>query len=306
MSIYRGRFAPSPTGPLHFGSLVAAVSSYLDARHNQGEWLLRMEDLDPPREIPGAADDILRTLKALGMHWDGPVVYQSQRGHYYEEALATLKDSGHSYGCACTRREIADSSMQSDSGNVYPGTCRSGIAQGRRARSIRVQVYDNAVTIHDRLQDKLTQPLGRDVGDFIVRRADELVAYQLAVVVDDAEQGISHVVRGADLFDSTPRQVHLQQLLGYPQPAYLHIPVAVNSGNEKLSKQTHAEAINPGNWSTTLRDVLAFLNQQLPGSAEDASKEEFWQWAIQHWDTGSLPATRSIMAASSYAPVKKT
>ena len=144
------------------------------------------------------------------------------------------------------------------------------------------------------------QQLGRDVGDFIVRRADDLIAYQLAVVVDDAEQEISHVVRGADLFDSTPRQVHLQQLLGYPQPAYLHLPVAVNSGNEKLSKQTHAQAINPDNWSTTLSDVLAFLNQQLPGSVEDASLEEFWQWAIKHWDTGSLPATRSIMAAPPY------
>ena len=300
MNSYRGRFAPSPTGPLHFGSLVAAVSSYLDARHNQGDWLLRMEDLDPPREIPGAADDILRTLEALGMHWDGPVVYQSQRNHIYEEALANLQDSGHSYGCACTRREIADSSMKAGSGHVYPGTCRSGITGGRRARSIRVQVYDRTITINDRLQDTLVQPLGRDVGDFIVRRADELVAYQLAVVVDDAEQEISHVVRGADLFDSTPRQVHLQQLLGYPQPAYLHIPVAVNSGNEKLSKQTHAQAINPDNWSTTLRDVLAFLNQQLPESVKDASKEEFWQWAIKHWDANSLPATRSIMAAPPY------
>jgi len=300
VSTYRGRFAPSPTGPLHFGSLVAAVSSYLDARHNQGDWLLRMEDLDPPREIPGAADDILRTLEALGMQWDGPVVYQSQRNHIYEEALASLQDSGHSYGCACTRREIADSSMKSGTGNVYPGTCRPGIAQGRRARSVRVQVYDNAITINDRLQDTLVQQLGRDVGDFIVRRADELFAYQLAVVVDDAEQEISHVVRGADLFDSTPRQVHLQQLLGYPQPAYLHVPVAVNSGNEKLSKQTHAQAINPGNWSTTLCDVLALLNQQLPESAEDASQEEFWQWAIQHWNIGKLPATRSIMAALLY------
>ena len=306
MSTYRGRFAPSPTGPLHFGSLIAAVSSYLDARHNQGDWLLRMEDLDPPREIPGAADDILRTLETLGMHWDGPVVYQSQRSHYYEEALASLKDSGDSYGCACTRREIADSSMKSNSGNVYPGTCRHGITGGRRARSIRVQVYDRTITINDRLQDTLVQQLGRDVGDFIVRRADELFAYQLAVVVDDAEQKISHVVRGADLFDSTPRQVHLQQLLGYPQPAYLHIPVAVNSDNEKLSKQTHAQAINPGNWSTTLCDVLALLNQQLPESAEDASQEEFWQWAIKYWDAKSLPAARSIMAGLSYAPVKKT
>ena len=298
---YRGRFAPSPTGPLHFGSLIAAVSSYLDARHHQGEWLLRMEDLDPPREIPGAADNILRTLDALGMHWDGPVVYQSQRSHYYDAALAVLERSGHVYGCACTRREIADSSMKSGTGNVYPGTCRSGIPQGRHARSVRVRVYDGDITIMDRLQGGLMQPLGKAVGDFIVRRADQLVAYQLAVVVDDAEQEITHVVRGADLFDSTPRQVHLQQLLGYPLPAYLHVPVAVNTDNEKLSKQTHAQAVDPGNWSTTLRDVLAFLNQELPKSVQDASKAELWQWAIEHWDTGALPASRSIVATPPYS-----
>ncbi|MCK5480279.1 MAG: tRNA glutamyl-Q(34) synthetase GluQRS [Gammaproteobacteria bacterium] len=305
MNTYRGRFAPSPTGPLHFGSLIAAVSSYLDARHNQGEWLLRMEDLDPPREIPGAADDILHTLEALGMHWDGPVVYQSQRAHYYDDALAALERSGHIYGCACTRKEIADSSMKSGAGNVYPGTCRSGIPQGRSARSIRVQVYDSEITIRDRLHGKLLQRLGKDIGDFTVRRADQLIAYQLAVVVDDADHDISHVVRGADLFDSTPRQVYLQKLLGYPLPAYLHIPVAVNEENEKLSKQTHAQAVEPGNWPTLLCDVLAFLNQQLPESVEDASQAELWQWAIEHWNTGSLPATRSITAAPPYASLHK-
>jgi len=301
MNTYRGRFAPSPTGPLHFGSLIAAVSSYLDARHNEGEWLLRMEDLDPPREIPGAADDILRTLEALGMHWNGPVVYQSQRGHYYDDALAILERSAHVYGCACTRKEIADSSMQPGAGNIYPGTCRSGIPQGRTARSIRVRVCENEITIRDRLQGKLLQRLDKEVGDFIVRRADRLVAYQLAVVVDDAEQEISHIVRGADLFDSTPRQVYLQQLLGYPLPAYLHIPVAVNDSNEKLAKQTHAQAIEPRDWLAILCDVLAFLNQPLPESVEDANQVEFWQWAIEHWNTGSLPATRSITAAPPYA-----
>jgi len=229
------------------------------------------------------------------MHWDGPVVYQSQRSHYYDEALAALERSGHVYGCACTRSEIADSSIKPGAVNVYPGTCRSGIPPGRRARSVRVQVYDKDITIMDRLQGRLMQQLGKDVGDFIVRRADQLVAYQLAVVVDDAEQEISHVVRGADLFDSTPRQVHLQQLLGYPLPTYLHIPVAVNTGNEKLSKQTHAQAIDPGNWSKALYDVLAFLNQELPGSVQDASKAELWQWAIEHWDTDALPASRSIV-----------
>ena len=301
MNSYRGRFAPSPSGPLHFGSLVAAVSSFLDARHNQGEWLLRMEDLDPPREIPGAADDILRTLDALGMNWDGSVVYQSQRRHYYDDALADLERLGYTYGCACTRKEVADSSMKSGSGSVYPGTCRSGIPQGRSTRSIRVLVYDNNITIEDRLQGTLRQQLAKDVGDFIVRRADQLIAYQLAVVVDDAEQAISHVVRGADLFDTTPRQVHLQQLLDYPRPAYLHIPMAMKTDNDKLSKQTHAAAVDPANWSTVLRDALTFLSQELPESIEDASQTEFWRWAIEHWNTDALPATRSIMASSAYS-----
>ena len=300
MNTYRGRFAPSPTGPLHFGSLVAAVSSYLDARHQQGEWLVRMEDLDPPREVPGAADDILRTLDALGMHWDGPVTWQSQRGHYYDDALAILARAGHTYGCACTRRELADSSMNSGGGSIYPGTCRSGIPPGRSARSIRVQVYNSDITVSDRLQGTLRQQLGNEVGDFIVRRADQLTAYQLAVVVDDAEQGISHVVRGTDLFDSTPRQVHLQQLLGYPLPAYLHIAVAVDNKNNKLSKQTQASPVDSGHWSMLLCDVLAFLNQELPESVEDASMGELWDWAIEHWDTGLLPATRSIVAAPPY------
>ena len=300
MSSYRGRFAPSPSGPLHFGSLIAAVSSFLDARHNQGEWLLRMEDLDPPREISGAAEDILRTLDAFGMHWDGPVVYQSRRSPYYDDALACLERLGHSYGCACTRKEVADSSMKSASGSIYPGTCRSGITQGRSARSIRVQVYDSKITVEDRLQGTLRQQLKRDVGDFIVRRADQLYAYQLAVVVDDAEQAITHVVRGADLFDTTPRQAHLQQLLDYPRPAYLHVPMAMKTGDDKLSKQTHAPAVDPADWSRVLPDVLAFLNQELPEAIEDASQAELWQWAIDHWNTDTLPAIQSIKAAAAY------
>ena len=302
MKTYRGRFAPSPTGPLHFGSLVAAVSSFLDARHNRGEWLLRMEDLDPPREIPGAADNILRTLEALGMHWDGSVIYQSRRNPCYEAVLAELEHAGHIYGCTCTRREVADSMPEPGVGNIYPGNCRTGIPPGRSVRSLRVQVYDRVISMEDRLQGKFTQHLDRDVGDFIVRRADQLFAYQLAVVADDAEQQISHVVRGADLFDSTPRQIHLQQLLGYPVPAYLHVPVAVNRENEKLAKQTHALAIDPGNWSTVLPDVLEFLDQELPESAADASQAELWEWAIEHWDPSALPATRSIPTTAPYSP----
>jgi glutamyl-Q tRNA(Asp) synthetase len=287
---YRGRFAPSPTGPLHFGSLVAAVGSYLDARHHRGRWLVRMEDLDPPREVPGASLHILRTLEAFGLEWDEAVEYQSRRSAYYEAALAQLDRDGHLYGCACTRREIADGSSGSESGAVYPGTCRNGIPPGRRARAMRVRVYDTTVRLTDLLQGSVAQTLDREVGDFVVRRADGLFAYQFAVVVDDAGQRISHVVRGADLLGSTPRQVYLQRLLGYATPEYLHLPVAVNASREKLGKQTRVPAIEPGHAVGTLLQALTFLNQPLPENARDASLAELLQWAIEHWDRHTLPA----------------
>lgn len=296
VSDYRGRFAPSPTGPLHFGSLVAAVGSYLDARHHGGQWLLRIEDIDPPREVPGATLAILRSIEQFGMQWDGPVVYQSRRQSYYESALETLHRCGAVYDCACTRREIADSAVNGDAGPVYPGTCRDGMPPGRKARSLRVVVDDSLVTVHDRLQGPLQHSLREQTGDFVVRRADRLVAYQLAVVVDDAEQGITHVVRGADLLDSTPRQVHLQQLLGYARPDYTHLPVATNRGGEKLSKQTRARHVDAGNPVATLRDALEFLRQPLPEEPLQANLDELWQWAIAHWAPASIPASRSLPA----------
>lgn len=288
---YRGRFAPSPTGPLHFGSLVAAVGSWLDARHHGGEWLVRMEDLDPPREMPGAADAILRTLETFGLEWDGQIVYQSRRGAYYDDALEQLAADGHVYHCACTRREIADSTTAPDASPVYPGTCRNGLPPGRQARAVRVRVYDAQITLTDLLQGRLVQALDREVGDFVLRRADGLTAYQLAVVVDDAEQRITHVVRGADLLASTPRQIHLQQLLGYPVPAYLHLPVAVNDRGEKLGKQTYAPAIEPRHVVETLRHVLTFLNQPLPETAADAGRDELLAWAATRWERATLPAS---------------
>jgi glutamyl-Q tRNA(Asp) synthetase len=291
---YRGRFAPSPTGPLHFGSLVAAVGSYLDARSRQGEWLLRMEDIDPPREVAGAADRILFTLEDFGLHWDGPVLYQSTRSEAYHAALEQLERAGHLFGCACTRREIADSGGM-DSAAVYPGTCRNGLPPGRPARATRVRVGDHTVTFEDALQGTVSQALGSMVGDFVVRRADGLFAYQLAVVVDDAAQGITHVVRGADLLDSTPRQVFLQQLLGHPAPAYLHLPVAVNAAHEKLSKQTFARDICEVDRVLAVRAALDFLNQPLPRET-GLPLAELWQWAIAHWDRGALPAQRNLPA----------
>lgn len=236
---YRGRFAPSPTGPLHLGSLVAAVASYLDAKAHQGEWLVRMEDVDLPRCIPGADTEILRALEALGLHWDGPVLYQTQRTGAYERALFELRARDLAYPCTCSRREA---------GERYPGTCRQGPTQPGRPVAWRVRGED----------------------DFVVKRSDGLFAYQLAVVVDDAFQGITDVVRGADLEDSTPRQNWLQRALGYPVPRYLHIPVVTNEQGEKLSKQTKAPALDLTRVEEQLNAALRFLGLPETGTVEAA------------------------------------
>jgi glutamyl-Q tRNA(Asp) synthetase len=300
MDDYRGRFAPSPTGPLHFGSLVAAVGSYLEARTHGGDWLVRMEDLDRPREAAGAADDILRTLEALGFEWDEPVLYQSRRDFAYGEALAKLKRSGAAFPCACTRKEIADSvsvfgGPKSESHElVYPGTCRAGLPPGREGRAIRVRVDDVTIAFDDALQGRIEQDLARECGDFVVRRADGLYAYQLAVVVDDAEQEITDVVRGADLLDSAPRQIHLQRLLGLPTPNYMHLPVAVDARGEKLSKQTLAAAIDPAKGAQALADALVFLGNPPPAKLRNARAADIWSWAAENWDAGKIPRTRSL------------
>src|SRR3954469_4836970 len=225
--MYTGRFAPSPTGPLHMGSLIAALASWLDARAAGGRWLVRMEDLDRPRVLPGADDAILDALSRLGLQWDGEVVYQSKRHDLYRRALERL--GPHTYWCGCSRREIADSSLglATDGAPIYPGTCRDGLPRARRA--LRVRTSSALIAFDDRLQGQQAQVLERDIGDFVLYRADGLFAYQLAVVVDDAAQGISDVVRGADLLDSTARQICLQRLLGVPTPRYLHVPVAVDA-----------------------------------------------------------------------------
>jgi glutamyl-Q tRNA(Asp) synthetase len=292
---YRGRFAPSPTGPLHFGSLVAAVGSWADARAHGGEWLLRMEDLDPPREVPGAADEILRTLEALGLEADGPVIRQSERGDVYRAALDRLRDRGALFACGCTRREIADSGLPgSDGGLVYPGTCRNGPPPGRAARAQRVRVDDAEIAFDDALQGEVRQDLGREVGDFVLLRADGFVAYQLAVVVDDAAQGITDVVRGADLLDSTPRQILLQRLLDLPTPRYLHLPVATNAAGEKLSKQTGAPALDRSHPAPALVAALRFLGQPAPPALERATARTVLEWASANWDRARIPRRRAI------------
>lgn len=292
---YRGRFAPSPTGPMHFGSLVAALGSYLDARYHRGLWLVRMEDVDTPRCIPGAADDILRMLEILGLHWDEEVIYQSRRTAAYEEALHSLRARDAVYPCACTRKEIADSGLHGLEAQIYPGTCRNGLPAGRTGRAWRLKTNRLPVCFNDAVQGEICQSLETDIGDFVVKRADNLFAYQLAVVVDDAQQQISHIVRGADLLDSTPRQIFLQQLLHYPTPHYLHLPVATNLQGEKLSKQTLAlplDRLNPG---PQIVQALHFLKQQPPAELREAKVTEILEWGVANWKREALIGCRQAI-----------
>ena len=286
---YRGRFAPSPTGPLHFGSLVAAVGSYLEAKSRHGEWSVRIENLDPPREVMGAAKEILNVLEVLGMEWDGAVVYQSWRNKAYQDALATLEQQGLIYPCACSRKEVADSSIIGIDGPVYPGTCRDDLLVGKSSTALRVLTHNHPIEFRDALRGLVRQQLASATGDFVLRRADGIYAYQLAVVVDDAAQGITHIVRGADLLDSTPRQIYLQQLLGYPTPAYMHLPVVINAQGEKLSKQTQAAAIDVSKPVTQLMTAVRFLNQIPPAELAESNVASFWQWALKNWQPEKIP-----------------
>jgi len=279
---------------LHFGSLVAAVGSYLEARWNRGKWLVRMEDLDRPREAPGASDAILRTIEAYGFEWDGQIVFQSRRGATYGAALKRLEHARAVFPCACTRREISDSTLSAASEPLYPGTCRKGLLPGRSARAMRVRVDNAVIAFEDLLQGRFEQNLAREVGDFIVRRADGLFAYQLAVVVDDFEQSITDVVRGADLLASTPRQILLQRLLGLPTPRYMHLPVAVNQTGEKLSKQTRAAPLTVTEAPGQLWQALRFLGQEPPADLATGKIADVWGWAFVNWRTERIPTRRSI------------
>jgi len=285
---YTGRFAPSPTGPLHFGSLVSAVGSYLQARNAGGKWLVRMEDLDLPRVVPGAADDILATLEAFGLYWDGEVLYQSSRFTAYAAALQELEDN--IYPCGCSRAEILQQTSASGTpAAIYPGTCRNGLPAGKSPRALRVSTQGQHISFQDSVQGVHQQDLEREVGDFVIRRADGLFAYQLAVVVDDAEQGITEVVRGSDLLDSTPRQIFLQQLLGYRSPDYIHLPIVTNTEGQKLSKQTHANALDCNRPLPALWQSLCFLGQQPPAELLEGDLSSLWHWAITHWNVAAIP-----------------
>ena len=297
---YRGRFAPSPTGPLHFGSLVSALASFLDARAHRGTWLIRIEDVDGPRTVPGAAEEILDTLGRFGMHSAEPPVWQSQREAAYQTAFEQLVTAGFVFPCGCTRREIADSLAIGHTGHhtgharhttlAYPGTCRDGLhGKPPRAWRMRVPNGDAAIlTFEDRWEGKQTQDLASEVGDFVLKRADGEWAYQLAVVVDDADERITHIVRGADLLDSTARQIYLQRCLGVPTPAYLHVPVVVNQQGEKLSKQTGATALDTGTPLVALMQAAQHLGLHpcATGSIETFYSDATAQWAKRFASSG--------------------
>ncbi|MCB1735226.1 MAG: tRNA glutamyl-Q(34) synthetase GluQRS [Gammaproteobacteria bacterium] len=283
---YIGRFAPSPTGLLHFGSLIAAVGSYLQARSQNGRWLLRMEDIDPPRAQPGAADAIIATLRAYGFEWDGPIRYQSTRGAAYDAALDRLRADGWLFPCSCSRREITEA------GGVYPGTCRNGppdMVEAARPMALRVRSDGPRIHFHDALQGDFDVDVAATVGDFVLKRADGLFAYQLAVVVDDAEQGVTEVVRGSDLLDSTARQIHLQRLLGYRTPDYVHLPVVIDQDGYKLSKQTYAAPLRDDDPIPALCAAMAFLGQAVPEEMAFAALGDFWAWAIRNWRLVDVP-----------------
>jgi glutamyl-Q tRNA(Asp) synthetase len=298
---YVGRFAPSPTGPLHIGSLTTAVASFVHARQRGGEWLLRIEDVDPPREMPGAADGILRALETFELHWDRAVLYQSTRLATYMNAAEKLLSAGRAFRCSCTRRDIRAESKAS--APRYPGTCRSR-SEHARATSIRARVDSGEIAFVDGLQGSLRVDLAATTGDYIIVRRDGLVAYHLAVVIDDFDQGITTVVRGVDLLDSTPIHLHLQRELGLPAPQYLHLPVITNAAGQKLSKQTHAAAVEGMDRHAAAAQVLEYLGLRVPTDVRGAAPGELWAWAIDNWTIESLAGRTTLPCRELVEPPK--
>lgn len=291
---YRGRFAPSPTGTLHFGSLIAAIGSYLQARVNQGEWWVRIEDIDPPREVAGASDAILTSLEAHGLVWDR-LCYQHDRLDHYAMALEKLQQIGQVYPCTCSRREIAASTGQEEGPRVYPGTCRDKTVVTGARYALRIDTRNSTIQFEDGIQGRQSFPLHRISGDFVLRRADGLFSYQLAVAIDDTEQGMTEIVRGYDLIDSTARQMYLHRLLGLSSPAYAHLPVALDpETGRKLSKQTSARPLDDSIAATNVWDVLDFLGQNPPPALRHTDLAELWHWAITNWQLDTVPARPGI------------
>ncbi|MGB4075327.1 tRNA glutamyl-Q(34) synthetase GluQRS [Pseudomonas sp.] len=287
---YIGRFAPTPSGYLHFGSLVAALASYLDARAVNGRWLLRMEDLDPPREVAGAQDGILSTLESYGFEWDGELVRQSSRHDEYAALVERLLSQGLAYACICSRKQLEGTQ------GIYPGTCRNA-GHSFADAAIRLRVPELSYAFIDRVQGDYRQHLGREVGDFVIQRRDGLYAYQLAVVLDDAWQGVTDVVRGADLLDSTPRQLYLQELLGFAQPRYLHVPLIIQPDGHKLGKSYRSPPLPADQATPLLIRALRALGQELPEGASYGQPAELLRWASQHWDATRIPRSRTLAEA---------
>lgn len=276
---------------MHFGSLLAACASYLQARAANGRWLLRIEDIDPPREEPGADRSIITTLEAFGFEWDGPVGYQSTNTARHMELIDQLLREHHAYQCSCSRRDLADA-PSGPLGVIYPGTCRNGHRNKRTG--VRVVTHSQAIEFTDFLQGPQSQVLEQSSGDFLIRRRDGLIAYHLAVIADDYDQSVTEVVRGTDLLDSTPRQIHLQQLLGFNRPQYLHIPVVVDRAGNKLSKQTGAPGLLNYDARRQLLSALTALGQNPPSSLVECQLDDIWAWAIQHWNVRVLIGERDI------------
>jgi len=289
---YVGRFAPSPTGPLHLGSLYTALASFLDARARRGRWLLRIDDIDTPRNAPGAVGSILETLAAYGLHWDGAVYYESQHLADYEQALARLQREDQLYPCICSRKLLAELPGRH---GIYPGLCRNRTAiPSGQPFALRARSDDRDIVFEDRLQGLIRQNLATEHGDFILKRKEGIVSYQLACVIDDQLQGVTHVVRGFDLVDSTPKQIFLQQLLGLPTPSYLHVPIIIDSHGYKLSKQTLAEAVTLRNAPLVMFKLLELLRQKPPVELKQASCPELLDWGVRNWDPASLIKTHAI------------
>ena len=292
LKTYRGRFAPSPTGPLHFGSLIAAVGSYLQAKHQNGKWLLRIDDIDPPREQKGAADNILTTLEDFGFEWDENVLYQSTRHQHYQEAVEHLVQQQLAYPCSCSRTSILKKTGQTKGEMLYPGFCRNGplVKQERSDEySIRLRCTNEDIHFDDAVQGKQNFNLEKISGDFILQRRDHYFSYHLASGIDDAEQNITEVVRGTDLLNCTPHQIHVQHMLNLSSPEYCHLPIAINNRGQKLSKQNHAKAISTKDSVFLLNKTLKFLGQMPPIELMDGDQEDIWHWAKTHWQLELVP-----------------
>ena len=286
---YRGRFAPSPTGAVHYGTLIAAVGSYLQARKNNGKWFLRIDDIDLTRKIEGSDTALIKTLETFGFEWDGEIIYQSSQTRHYQQALEQLVSQTLVFPCLCSRKKLADSH-----GKIYPGTCRHRQLPENKPHALRIRTANINISFNDAVMGRQQQNIEKQCGDFIIKRRDGLFAYQLAIVVDDAMQNISEVVRGADLLDSTPRQIYLQQLLHFPTPAYCHLPLAVDAAGNKISKSAGATRINIDNREKLLLSALGFLGQQPPDELTECGLNDIWAWAIEHWQLSLVPAVKNI------------